>query len=779
MELFPDTHDPDTRFARIVPERGIDAAPDGLTYAIPQDLAALLVGDRVQVPLGRGNRPAPGFVVEIDTQPDLDIAKIKPILRRDPGGGRLTPHLLELGRWMSGYYCCPLGMVYTTMLPAAVKKGTGRTTRTLVRVTDVDTTDLKITSLQQKVIDVTRAFMNDNPGSRGIEARDLAQDAGCKTIGPVKRLIESGVLEAHSASTVHALWEQFEVDDSVLGADDITLTPGQRSILENIQPRLDSGFGVHAIYGVTGSGKTEIYLRLIDQVVAAGKCAIVLVPEISLTPQTARRFLGRFEENVAILHSGLTAAQRHHQWSAVAEGRAQVVVGARSAVFAPIDDDRLALIVVDEEHDGSYKQDQLPRYHARDVAIKRAQLSGAQVILGSATPSLETYYNAFDRKVYAWHTLTERVPGAKLPRVEVVDFAAEMREHHDRHVHLLGPRLESAIRETLKADRQVMLLLNRRGYANYIACPDQLCGWVMSCDYCDAAMVYHKDRALPAGGVVRCHHCLAEQILPKQCPLCTRRVVTFGLGTQRIEEELARKFEGLSQGETLLRMDSDTMQRARDYYNALDRFRQGEIRVLVGTQMIAKGLDFPNVRLVGVINADTSINLPDFRAAERTFQLVSQVAGRCGRGVEPGHVIVQSFQPDLDAIQRAAAHDYLGFARTELEDRAQALLPPIGRMARIVLRDLDHAKCAQRARALADRMESLREDAKTKPTDIVRLRGPAPCPLSRINDYHRQSVEIMASSAGPVQRMLTLLRNEGLAISDASTAIDVDPINLL
>ncbi len=646
---------------------------------------------------------------------------------------------------------------------------------------------------------------------RPVEIHELAELAGAKTISPINRLIDSGVFARILKSHLSAVWEDGTVDHP---ADQVvTLTGEQTKIVDEISQCLEAKFSAHAVFGVTGSGKTEVYLRLIEKVVRNGKTAIVLVPEISLTPQTVARFKLRFErllsisspgltdrdQTVAILHSGLTSPQRHQQWQHIQSGRAKVVIGARSAVFAPFPPGSLGLIVVDEEHDNSYKQDQTPRYHARDVAIKRATLAKCPVILGSATPSLETYANARKRGIYQWHEINERIPGACFPRIEIVDFVEERknRPRTDRHVHLLGPRLENALRKTINDGGDVILLLNRRGYANYIACPDQNCGWVMTCNHCDVAMVYHKKKQLPRGGYVRCHHCQAEQLLPRECPLCSKRVNTFGLGTQRIEEELIRKFPELAQQRAILRMDSDTMNRARDYDLALSRFRRSEARILVGTQMIAKGLDFPNVRLVGIINADTAINLPDFRASERTYQLVAQVAGRAGRAQHPGRVIIQTFQPNLPAILYAAKHDYLGFAEHELTDRLPAALPPIGRMARIIIRHKDHIKCAEIAQRIYDALEghlhtlqlthqsaqpSTAHSPFQLPPDVppVRLRGPAPCPLSRIADHHRWSIEILSSiGPNPIQQLLTNLRNLGLAKSDSTTAIDVDPVHLL
>jgi primosomal protein N' (replication factor Y) len=530
-----------------------------------------------------------------------------------------------------------------------------------------------------------------------------------------------------------------------------------------------------------------VYIRLIERVLASGKSALMLVPEISLTPQTGGRLIGRFPKHrVAILHSGLTAAQRHQQWALVAEGKADIVLGARSAVFAPVPDGSLGLIVIDEEHDSSYKQDQAPRYHGRDVAIRRAQLAGCPIVLGSATPSLESWHNATsgNSRRSTLHRLRVRAPGLRLPKVQIFDFREQARQRRDHRVHLLGPALESAIARTLDSDGQILILLNRRGYANYIACPSSRCGWIMTCEHCDVTTVYHRAQKLPLGGFVRCHHCLCEQKLPELCPQCGHRISVFGLGTQRIEEELARKFPQLVEGKTLRRIDSDSMHGSEDFHEALGRFGRGEIKALVGTQMIAKGLDFPGVKLVGVINADTSINLPDFRASERTFQLVSQVAGRSGRGTDPGLTIVQTFNPAAAAIRFAAAHDYERFAAQELAEREQSGLPPWTRMTRIVVRHEDHVRCIETARALTSELAALSdqleaERSRSVPLSPIRLRGPSPCPIARIADKHRQQIEIIAPSAAMMQAFLSKARCGALLRSGTDMAIDVDPIALL
>ncbi|MBY0261156.1 MAG: DEAD/DEAH box helicase, partial [Phycisphaerales bacterium] len=576
------------------------------------------------------------------------------------------------------------------------------------------------------------------------------------------------------------------------------------------------------------------------------QAAIVLVPEISLTPQTAGRFVERFRDvGVAVLHSGLSSSQRHKEWARAGSGAARVVVGARSAIFAPLE--KVGLIVVDEEHASDYKQDQLPRYHGRDVAIKRAQMFNCPVILGSATPSLESWVNAGggDRvsgldptrhprpeardplptrdpkpetrsSKYSLWQLKSRIGDAVLPKVEIVDLAEErkLRRHLTRtqnaHLHLLGPTLEKAIADTLEDDAtgQVLLLLNRRGYSSYIACPVATCGWVMVCDDCDAKMVQH--RVIAGGhsrkGVVRCHHCLAQKLLPEACPVCTARTIALGLGTQRIEHELAQKFAHLLGGEPrvagtvpaidiglasepsleawtlppgMARVDGDTMGSAKDYFDTLTRFAAGELRLLVGTQMIAKGLDFPNVRLVGVINADSALSLPDFRAAERTFQLVAQVAGRAGRGGLPGRVVVQTMDPSAPSIVHAASHDFESFAEEELASRRQAGLPPASRMARIVCRDEDLAKVTSHAGEVASALRealAMRDEKTASTTSII---GPAPCPVSRIGGFHRLEILITSPARMAIQSLLADLRGRGLLVSDAHTAIDIDPIALM
>ncbi|MAE67659.1 MAG: primosomal protein N' [Phycisphaeraceae bacterium] len=783
--LFPSEGPSPVAFARVALEQGIDVSPEGLTYGVPASLRDLRVGERVVVPLGRGDKPATGFVTAISGHCELDEVKL--VRGRDPGSVSLTPDLIELARWLASYYCCPLGMVFATMLPAAVKRGTGSVTLKEVRAAPPPPAEgdaaapagPKLTKLQQSVLDAARA--QTERGKPWTEVKRLADLGSARTVRPVQQLIAKGMLETREQTAVRA--DPF-IDPPGTPASPVTMSAAQQTAVDRLSRSLDAGFGIFLLHGVTGSGKTEVYLQLIERLVRmpGERGAIVLVPEIALTPQTTARFLQRFER-VAVLHSGLRASQRHEQWRRIRTGDARIVVGARSAIFAPLSS--IGAIIVDEEHEQSYKQDQLPRYHARDVAIRRAQILGVPVVLGSATPSLESYYNATEPIVapkagtpaargrsaprYELIELPDRVTGLTLPRVQVIDMIAERRRR--RGIHLLSGRLEDLLRHVLRHRGQAMLLLNRRGYANYVACPDHHCGWQKICTYCDAAAVYHRDQALPTGGVMRCHHCDAEQMLERLCPTCGRKVTLFGLGTQRVEEELSRKLPQMR----YQRMDSDTMRTGRDYLQTLDRFGAGEIDVLIGTQMIAKGLDYPNVRLVGVISADTALHLPDFRAAERTFSLIAQVAGRAGRGDEPGIVVVQTYSPEDVTIDLASRHDYAGFAQRELAIRREVGLPPVTRMARIVVRHLDLDKARQTAQALADTLALHNRHLDER----VELGGPSPCPIARIAEHHRLQIEMTAPDAATLQRLLTSVRNEKLLRADQHTAIDIDPLAMM
>jgi primosomal protein N' (replication factor Y) len=760
--------EPSVSHVQVAVERGVDRFPDGLSYGVPASMELLKIGDRVTVPLGRGNTPTPGWVIDVlDDPPDVPGGgEPKQVLDRDRSAVALPKNLVELARWISRYYAAPIGPTLATMLPGAVRLGTGLAKRQRVDLA-ISLPDLpdnvRITPTQQRVIDAVA----DLPQTRRpVAIPQLKKAAGIGSRGPIDRLIDHGILISRRVSSIEASW----FDQAVDRRPPPTLTAEQETVVNSIAPAIGEGFSCHLLQGVTGSGKTEVYMRLIERSLQDGGTAIVLVPEIALTPQTGARLIGRFpDKRVAILHSSLTAAQRHQQWAMVARGDADIVLGARSAAFAPIPDGELRLIIVDEEHDASYKQDSAPRYHGRDVAIRRASMSACPVVLGSATPSLESWANAkrFGRSTL--HTLSRRAPGLVAPSIEIVDMRGA-RSMEGGGPPIFSRHLDDAIRNVLKDNGQIVLLLNRRGFAPYLVCASRTCGWTLRCADCDATMVYHRRRVTSDAGFVRCHHCGTECRVPKSCPDCGQAVVRLGVGTQRLEDFVRQQLP--IDADRIARLDADTTRRAADLHAAIDRFARGEIQVLLGTQMIAKGLDIPGVRLVGVIDADTSIDLPDFRAAERTCQLVSQVCGRCGRSEGEARAVIQTWNPDAPPIRMAAEGLYTTFADRELGLRAASGLPPETRMLRLVSRDGEAAVARGRAESIAARLRGIAGMEVT-------VAPPVPCVLPRIAERFRYEVVLSAATVGPLQALLAEARAAGILRSGRDLVIDVDPVSML
>jgi primosomal protein N' (replication factor Y) len=519
------------------------------------------------------------------------------------------------------------------------------------------------------------------------------------------------------------------------------------------------GFSTLLLHGVTGSGKTEIYIQAAEIALSRGNTCLVLVPEIGLTPQLTERFAARFPGRVAVLHSSLTRKQRIEEWLRILHGRAPVVVGTRSAIFAPLQN--LKLIIVDEEHETTYKQEETPRYHARDTAIIRAQRLGATVVLGSATPSMESFRNA-ERKKFEYVHLTARVEDRPLPDVEIVNMREEYASEGKQAI--FSRRLLQAIGERLERREQTMVLLNRRGFAAYLLC--RHCGFTFQCTSCSVSMTYHKsiNRLL-------CHYCGLAKRPPAQCPECKSEYIYYvGEGTERIEADLRELFADARIG----RIDRDTMKHVRDFERVLGGFRKGEIDILVGTQMIAKGHDFPLVTLVGVLAADAALSLPDFRAAERTFQLLTQVAGRSGRGDRPGEVIIQSFYPDHYTFQLACTQKFEEFYARESRYRKAMFYPPFTALAGIVVTDRDKDRAARESRAVSDFLDSVRGDS-------VRILGPAPAPLERVKRLHRYQLLIKAGSRSTLHDLLVRLREhlDSKKLGGTRVWVDVDPISLL
>jgi primosomal protein N' (replication factor Y) len=533
------------------------------------------------------------------------------------------------------------------------------------------------------------------------------------------------------------------------------LNSDQELALQAIKSALDSG-EAHGLvlHGVTGSGKTEVYLQAIEHVASFHRQAIVLVPEISLTPQTVRRFRARFDR-VAVLHSHMTDAERHHHWQAIARGEIEVIVGARSAVFAP--PPHLGLIVIDEEHETTFKQDQSPRYHARDVAWQRAQAEGIPLVLGSATPSLESWQRTVTGE-FQRLSLPKRVMNLPMPDAVTVDLrdAAHTRFHRGA----ISRPLHQAMTAALRDGGQVILLLNRRGFSTHIQCPG--CGFVLKCEHCDLAMTFHRQH-----NTALCHYCDYEAAPPTACPDCKSPAIRYGgLGTQKLEDEVKARFPE----HQCVRMDVDSMRGRGSHDMALSAFQRGEYHILLGTQMIAKGLDFPNVTLVGVINADTALHLPDFRASERTFQLVAQVAGRTGRGKKGGRVLVQTLSPDHPAIAAAVRHDYGRFAEHELNVRRAAAYPPYASMIRVILRGPQEATTRETANQLS---ELLRQAATAY--EGVRVLGPAPAPLARLRGEYRFHIQLQGPAIASLQAAVRAAAARFQPPEDVRWIADVDP----
>ena len=720
-------------------------------YRIPPPLRDVIeVGMRVSVPFGR--RTMAGYCVEFVERPE--VAETKDIIRLVDKTPIVDERMLALTRWIASYYRCSWGEALHAVLPSGVRRRRNvKTKNVVIPGAAVDVIRAEAERLRDKSLKRSRVLqiVLDSPGQ--LTAHEISGVAGC-TAGVVRRLIDKGLLSSERVPVEHEELPDWQLPASVPEQ----LTAEQTTALSLIRRKLAGGaFGVVLLHGVTGSGKTEVYLQTIEDVVASGKQTIVLVPEISLTPQTIGRFRARFKR-VAVLHSRLTDGERGRYWRQIRKGEADVVVGARSAVFAPTPS--LGLLVVDEEHENSFKQENTPRYHARDVGIMRAKREGAVVVLGSATPSLESYHNSVRHK-YDLASLTRRVDEREMPTVEIVDMRRETEAR--RHVPILSRRLESYMRQCLARKEQCIVFLNRRGFSTYIHCPR--CGFTLQCERCDITLTYHRRDDLAV-----CHYCNREVAPPSVCPDCNMPGIKYsGIGTEKIEEKL----QGMFEEHKLLRMDSDTMRSRHAHAKALGAFRRGEVDILVGTQMIAKGLDFPNVTLVGVIAADTSIHLPDFRGCERTFQLLAQVAGRTGRGHKGGRVVVQTFVPDHYAVFTAASHDYEEFARQEMAFRQQLKYPPFSRMVRLLVTSRKEDDARERAESLAE--EAQRHAAQLDASVL----GPAPAPIAQIKGQYRWHVMLKAKDAGTVRALLDGLAGALDAKGSAKTVVDIDPLSML
>jgi primosomal protein N' (replication factor Y) (superfamily II helicase) len=719
------------------------------TYSIPDSLRELLkTGMRIKAPLGRGNRSVIGYCVKI-RQAESGLRKLKPIMEVLDAEPLLDDVMLTLTHWIAERYLCGWGQVLESVIPAGVKRRSGtRLVQSLTLSAEAETliATAKLPAKQQTIVDVLRKTTGPVAATRLCELADCGP-------GPVNTLRKKGIIAAIRIRS--------EVTGELMGSsepiEDLIMNSQQQNTLDAIVSALESGeHRTLLLHGATGSGKTEVYIRAIREVVSYGRQAIVLVPEISLTPQTIRRFRSRFK-SVAVLHSHMTDSERHWQWQQIARGSIEVIVGARSAVFAPTPN--LGLIVIDEEHEPTFKQDSTPRYHAREVARHRCMQEKVPLLLGSATPTLESWLRAV-RKQDTLLSMPDRVAELPLPPVLIVDTRNDPRIGKGSSI---GRALFTAIGKALADKGQVILFLNLRGYSPTVWC--RTCGSGVKCPDCDITLTWHRDRQEAV-----CHSCDYHIPAPENCPVCESPSVRyFGTGTQKLEEEVGTLYPKAR----VLRMDSDSMKKPGSHDEALEKFRHGEVDILLGTQMIAKGLDFPNVTLVGVIDADSMLNQPDMRAAERTFQLVAQVAGRTGRSLRGGRVLVQTTSPEDPSVVYASKHDFLGFASHELHQRKDSGAPPFSSVTRVIFRGLSEPQVNDTARTIADK---LRKMAKEVDPD-VRILGAAPAPITRLRGYYRFHLQIAAPTQERVKIVWQRVENTLTLPEGVEMAVDVDPIN--
>jgi primosomal protein N' (replication factor Y) len=727
-------------------------ASGAFSYRVPDGLAGKVeAGRRVRVPLGRANRPVIGYCVGVEHRP-LGSRPLKSLTAVIDERTLLSPAMLRLSRWMAEHYLCEWGQVLEAILPAGVRWKAGTRTATLLAISDEGRAALADGCLPTKQREVLRCLA---AAAEPLAPAEVASLARC-TLAPINALRKGKLIK-----TVHRRMRTIVPQVNRVDAGERPrLNADQQRALETILAAVRSQSGqVILLHGVTGSGKTEVYMRAIEEVVGYGRAAIVLVPEISLTPQTVERFRSRFP-SVAVLHSHQTDAERHWFWEQIAAGRVQVVVGPRSAIFAPVP--HLGLIVLDEEHETSFKQETTPRYHARDVALRRAADQAVPLVLGSATPSIESWHRARDGS-YQLVELPRRVFNRPLPRVRTIDMLQAQAGRPRRSA--ISPPLERAMRQALEQDGQVILLLNRRGFATHIQCSS--CGAVVRCPRCDIALIHHRREA-----IALCHYCDYQVAPPAECPQCHFAGILYsGIGTERLEAEVQSRFPEYA----CLRMDTDAMKGPGAHERALARFRDGEARILLGTQMIAKGLDFPNVTLVGVVNADIALHLPDFRASERTFQLLAQVAGRTGRGAKGGEVYVQTLNPHHPAVEAASRHNYHGFAAVELESRKQFGYPPFGDLLRLVIRGPGQEQAHSFAEHLAEELRTELEKTAAR----WRLLGPALAPIAKLRGDFRYHILLQGDEGGLLRQAVRDVSRRTEPPQSIHWLADVDPISML
>jgi primosomal protein N' (replication factor Y) len=738
-------------YIRVIIDRAIHRELD---YLVPEILAERVgVGSRVRVPF-REKSALATVVAVLDHSEAKGLRPVEAVVGEAP---TLSEELLELARWISAYYCCPIEAVMRSLLPQVIRRAeVGWKKQLFVQPAGkIDSEEVeKLRRRAPRQAELLEAISRlETP----IRAADLLRQTSLDN-QTLRALVKRGLAELREEAVVR----DPHADEQFVATSNLVLNPEQLLALKEITQALDLPQSARPIllHGVTGSGKTEIYLQAIRAALERGHSAIVLVPEISLTPQTVERFKGRFgeaQDAVAVLHSHLSQGERHDEWHKIHSGRARIAIGPRSAVFAPLKN--LGLIVVDEEHENTYKQEEAPRYHARDVAVVRAKIEKCVVILGSATPSLESYHNATTGK-YRLATLTQRIDEKQMPLIRVVDLRQERRK--EKAAAILSEKLRAAIADRLEKSEQTILFLNRRGFSTSLLCSN--CGEARGCPNCSVALTFHRHMAR-----LSCHLCGHTAAVPQKCPACGKDALIYaGFGTEKVESTVSHIFPMA----TVRRMDADSMTRKEAYRETLRSFRTGKIDILVGTQMIAKGLHFPNVTLVGIINADLSLHLPDFRAGERTFQLLTQVAGRAGRGETPGEVFVQTYTPFSPSIQFARHHDFTGYFQQELEFRERCDFPPFKHAILVTVRSAHEGRAKLSAETLKRRLK------EALPEEFL-LGDATPAPLEKLQGQFRFHILIRGEAIMRLSRLVREALDKLPFPEDVTVTVDVDPYQLL
>jgi primosomal protein N' (replication factor Y) len=726
------------------------------TYRLtPDQIADAQVGARVVVPLGRNVVTA--YIVNILDQLPEDLAEIdiKDAQTLVDSAPVCSPEILQLARWVADYYACPIGEVIKAALPPGMTPK--RTTATFAKPKLRRFVRLLQSNGDEKLTDAQRRVISTLESNGPMSLQSLLQTASvsASTVSSLEKKARVAVYDKAIRRDPFNSTTRFKIEE------DHTLTTAQSSVLEQIEEQMNSGdYSAFLLHGVTGSGKTEIYMRAMQKALNLGRAAMMLVPEIALTPVFSRQLRARFGDQVAIFHSSLQKGERFDEWTRVRNGEARVVIGTRSAVFAPAKN--LGLIVVDEEHESSYRQQESPYYNARDVAIVRAQKESATVVLGSATPSLESFHNARKGK-YRLLTLPERIAARPLAAARIIDMRTVFARHGKPRV--FSDELLEAIRETRDRNEQSIILLNRRGYSSFILC--RSCGETIQCPNCDVTLTYHRSER-----VIVCHYCNHREAVPRVCPSCGKKYIYYvGEGTEQLEEMLKLLFPSLR----VARIDRDTTARRKSFEQSLADFSAGRIDTLVGTQMLAKGHDFPNVTLVGVVSVDAGLALPDFRSAERTFQLITQVAGRAGRGDRPGRVLIQTYHPYHYALRHACAQDYEGFYDEELRYRQNHSYPPFVALASLLVHGPDLGRVRADSLELRRQLDLVNQDRK------CRILGPAPAPLSRLKGEHRFQMLIKSRSRKNLREIadaaMKSVAESGVNLR--SINLEIDPVSIM